>query len=368
MKIFIDYPVSDSAEFKGLSFPQVLFNYIKKTNDHSIVVSPSEADIALIINGGSHKYETPKVADNLTFLDRVLKKFKPEYLDKRYGRLNQSFDLYVKEVQGWKRKNPNLKIVQRLDDRYRHLCKVYGLDKTVRRLNQLSDATIFQTKYCKSLYDKGVQTIFGFEEAFQTVNPHIIYNGVDTEIFSPNGGKYEFEGEIKIVHVATTGMSRKGLGKFLEVAHLLKDNEKIKFYLVGRQELDPIYGKDIPLFKNVTKLPHTSSRVELAKLYRSFDILLYPTINDCSPNVVLEAMSCGLPVIAANSGGTPELILKEDIIGGVILNDSNPIYSVKEVVENLTMFKKNAIKLINMYHTKEIMGENYIRLFKSITG
>ncbi|TNE68470.1 glycosyltransferase, partial [bacterium] len=365
-KIYIDYPVSDSAEFKGLSFPQVLYNYIIKTSHNSVVAHPSEADIALIINGGSHKYNIPSVSDSLSLMDRVMRKFKPDYLDKKYGRLNKSFDSYVQEVEGWKKKNPKIKIVQRLDDRYRLLCKVYGLDKTVRRLNELSDATIFQTKYCKSIYDKGVQTIFGFEDAYETVNPHIIYNGVDTEIFTSIGDTFELKGKIKIAHVATTGMTRKGLGKFLEVAHLLKDNPEIQFYLVGRQELDPVYGKDIPLFKNVTKLPHTSDRFELAKWYRSFDMLLYPTIKDCSPNVVLEAMSCGLPVIAANSGGTPELILKEDVSGGIIMHEQNPVYSVKEISENVEMFKKNAVKLIEKYHTKEIMGTNYLGLFENL--
>ena len=38
------------------------------------------------------------------------------------------------------------------------------------------------------------------------------------------------------------------------------------------------------------------------------DILLYPTLADNCPLVVLEAMACGTPVIAFNTGGVPELV------------------------------------------------------------
>lgn len=95
------------------------------------------------------------------------------------------------------------------------------------------------------------------------------------------------------------------------------------------QDKDHIYGNDIKKFSKVTKLPHTNNKEELAIFYRSGDILLYPSINDCSPNVVLEAMSCGMPVVATDSGGTSELIIKEDIKGGTLILENNPIYALK---------------------------------------
>ena len=256
--------------------------------------------------------------------------------------------------------------MHRLDDRYRILCKVYGCDETVSWINKRADATVFQTEYCKSLYVRGVKSIFGFEGPMNIKNGTIIYNGVDRDIFSENGPKKDLKGKYKIFHVSTSGMARKGLGTVLEFAHLLKNNPEIQFYLIGRQIDDPVYGYEIKKFPNVHCLNHTNDRYELASLYRSGDVLLYPTINDCSPNVILEAMSCGMPVIATNSGGSPELLLKEDIHGGILIDERNPIYSLKEVINHLYLFKKRCVDLVKQYHTKEIMGEKYMRLFKSL--
>ena len=43
-------------------------------------------------------------------------------------------------------------------------------------------------------------------------------------------------------------------------------------------------------------------------VYRRAHVLLHPKVNDPCPNVVLEALACGVPVVHSASGGTPELV------------------------------------------------------------
>src|SRR5207248_3199179 len=50
-------------------------------------------------------------------------------------------------------------------------------------------------------------------------------------------------------------------------------------------------------------------------LYRRAHLLLHTKRNDPCPNVVLEALSCGLPVVHSASGGLPELVGREAGIG-----------------------------------------------------
>lgn len=46
----------------------------------------------------------------------------------------------------------------------------------------------------------------------------------------------------------------------------------------------------------------------MALLLSALDIFFYPTVADNCPLVVIEALSCGTPVVAFNTGGVPELI------------------------------------------------------------
>lgn len=46
----------------------------------------------------------------------------------------------------------------------------------------------------------------------------------------------------------------------------------------------------------------------LMEAYRQADILAFPTLNECFPGVVLEAMSHGLPVVSSAEGALPEII------------------------------------------------------------
>lgn len=47
---------------------------------------------------------------------------------------------------------------------------------------------------------------------------------------------------------------------------------------------------------------------DVPALLRQFDFFLQPSLNEGISNTVLEAMACGLPVIAIAVGGNPELI------------------------------------------------------------
>jgi glycosyltransferase involved in cell wall biosynthesis len=50
------------------------------------------------------------------------------------------------------------------------------------------------------------------------------------------------------------------------------------------------------------------TRREAPAIFRRAHLLLHPVYNDPSPNVVGEALACGLPVVYSSSGGVPELV------------------------------------------------------------
>jgi glycosyltransferase involved in cell wall biosynthesis len=359
----------------GLSFPQVLHDHISSREDAISVREGEPFDILLVTNGGSHFKNVPQTrwqrlmalignSPSILYGLGYLGFWKKIGV---YQRLSIRNIAYEQRVERLMSQNPGSKMVHRLDDRYQLLCKCYGFDQSVLHMNkQFASATVYQSHYCQQVWEQGTDSIFGPLTPLQPVNPVLIANGVDRSVFSAEGRRLQLAGKIKILHVAATGMPRKGLRRVLEIAELLSANPDIHFYLVGRQTEDPICGRDIGKFRNVTHLGFTHHREELAAIYRACDILLFPSVKDCSPNVVLEAMSCGLPVVAEDSGGTPELIIKKDLQAGALIQPQNPILALKTIIDHLDTFKQLAMEIVKRYHSSDIMGENYVSLFKEI--
>ena len=69
------------------------------------------------------------------------------------------------------------------------------------------------------------------------------------------------------------------------------------------------------------------SRAELVRAYQEAAVCILPSAWENSPYALLEAMACATPVVACNSGGSPELV--EDGVNGFLIpvNDSQALTS-----------------------------------------
>lgn len=72
---------------------------------------------------------------------------------------------------------------------------------------------------------------------------------------------------------------------------------------------------------------------ELPVIYSAADALILASTREGWPNVVLEAIACGTPVVAAAVGGIPEIIVEPD--GGVIVRERSEAAFVKALAQLL---------------------------------
>jgi len=59
---------------------------------------------------------------------------------------------------------------------------------------------------------------------------------------------------------------------------------------------------------NIRFVPHSNQAQEVAAYYQAADLYIHAAVADTFPRVVLEALACGLPVVATGVGGIPEQI------------------------------------------------------------
>lgn len=121
----------------------------------------------------------------------------------------------------------------------------------------------------------------------------------------------------------------KGIDVLLQVAKK-SQNDGINFALIGDGPMSDYIQKTSLKTSNIIFVGKVDNR-ELAIYYNSSDILVIPSqYEEGFGRVILEALSCGLPVVGANKGGIPEAV--DDRVGVLV----EPSYEkLKETIEEL---------------------------------
>ena len=107
---------------------------------------------------------------------------------------------------------------------------------------------------------------------------------------------------------------KKGLRELVEAAASLRPQRpKLHVYLVGE-------GPDRPVIERAIQASNAAGYIhalpgcafdEVAEWMAAADLVTLPSYMEGCPNVVLEALACGRPVVATNVGGIPEILSDE---------------------------------------------------------
>lgn len=110
---------------------------------------------------------------------------------------------------------------------------------------------------------------------------------------------------------------------------------------------------------------------EVPQYLNELKLLVLPSFTEGLPNVVLEAMACGTPVLATPVGGIPEIIKNGET--GFILGSNDPKLIADKIVELLDTPKllekvsENAYKWVRENFTKEKTIKTWRNILEEIT-
>jgi len=142
-------------------------------------------------------------------------------------------------------------------------------------------------------------------------------NGVDLEVFSP-GDRAAARAALglpqqgRIVLCVGHLIERKGQHLLLPAfaQSLARSDPGAQLVFVGRGEAEPglrARAQQLGLAERVRFVPPVPP-AELVSWYRAADVMVLASSREGWPNVVLEALACGTPVLATRVWGTPEIL------------------------------------------------------------
>jgi glycosyltransferase involved in cell wall biosynthesis len=148
---------------------------------------------------------------------------------------------------------------------------------------------------------------------------HVIPNGIGIPPRRTDAEGFPFRDEFKIDHHApliamvARLIRSKGVEYFIEAARGAIDRyPSARFVIVGDNEYLPQHVlalKDRARTLGLgDRMIFTGHRSDVARILREVDVFVLPTLTESFSNSILEAMANGIPVVATNVGGNPELI------------------------------------------------------------
>jgi glycosyltransferase involved in cell wall biosynthesis len=197
---------------------------------------------------------------------------------------------------------------------------------------------------------------------------HVIHNGIDENIFKPLSKL-----ELRTKHVIPSNAFVILFVAELSTKNPFKGGEVIRelasTYINSDTIIITVGGEEKGYCDGHIVFPYIFNEKDLVEFYNLADVMVYPTKADNLPLVVLESMSCGVPVIASKIGGIPEII--QDNINGYLVEDYQDVNSFIKILDEI---KKSPQKLQDLSHksrdtilrnfTMNEMIEKYSRLYE----
>ncbi|HEY7168093.1 MAG TPA: glycosyltransferase family 4 protein [Candidatus Binatia bacterium] len=176
----------------------------------------------------------------------------------------------------------------------------------------------------------------------------VLYNGVDDARFRPRHSdevrlsvrrEWKIPPDAAVVLFVGSGFRRKGLDRLvplwnrpsLQQSYLLivGDDARMARYRERARQVSP------------DRIIFAGRQSSVERYYAAADVLVLPAIQEAFGNVVLEALSCGIPVVVSRRAGAAE-ILAGKLAAGVLENSEDPLELENRVADALALSRDPA--------------------------
>lgn len=205
-----------------------------------------------------------------------------------------------------------------------------------------------------------------------------IYNGVDDSRFTPQGEVAVAPWNADEVFVfGTVGRVQAVKDQLTLVRAFVvllerfpQARARLRLLIVGDGPLSGLLRQEVEQagLTDLVWLP--GSRDDIPALMRVMDVFVLPSLSEGISNTILEAMACGLPVIASRVGGNPELI-DADHTGALV-----PVADVGQLADTMARYWQApslatqqgqlARKTIENRFSMQRMVDQYVAVYRKV--
>lgn len=209
---------------------------------------------------------------------------------------------------------------------------------------------------------------------FLSKKVHPIINFVDVNRFTPSETPVR-NNTLRIVTVARYTQQKNGL-TYLKAVRMAKDmGLNVHFDWYGDKKHNAAYfaeiEKEYQQLDIADYLTLHDPKQKIEEEYRKADIFCLPSLFEGYPNVVAEAMSCGLPILCSNVYENPYIV--EEGVNGFLFDPKKPeaiANAIKKMVrlsyENRQEMGKRNRQLCLKRNTEEAFLKSYVELIEKL--
>jgi glycosyltransferase involved in cell wall biosynthesis len=208
-----------------------------------------------------------------------------------------------------------------------------------------------------------------------------IPNSLETDVFSPLDKKaarnklgLHEEGLILLFGSENGNEKRKGFKELLSAMQVCMESERFARMVRDQKISVMCFGhpaKELELSGlHVIPLGFLETDDNIRNAYCAADIFILPSLEDNLPNTMLESMSCGIPVVAFNTGGMPDVIINEHtgliVPSGDVRALGNAIVSLTFDRQKIEFMGRNCRTAAIEKYSLETQARRYLQLYDDV--
>ena len=228
--------------------------------------------------------------------------------------------------------------------------------------------------FAKKVFENSAYNIAVSNEFVKLLNSkldqefHYIPNMINIDYFDLKKKKYDDFGDFDFINIAFLD-EKKNQKMLIKSFTKSFKNKSVKLTIVGN---GPLYNSLNELIEALDmrrqiKLYGKASRSEVKDLLQNSDAFVTSSKYETFGVVLIEAMSCGLPVVSTRSGG-PESIITSDKLGLLTdINEEDLSIKMEKLYENIKEFDAVFIRqYINDNFSEKFVTDKLIKVYKQV--